>query len=121
MTSQTGPGDSEGSSGQWVFACLQDEVEREDLLGVLHGMCTIALCRLADGQFHAVDGICSHERAPLTDGFVRGETIECPKHNGRFNIRTGQAVRLPARKALATFPVKVEDGKVYVWIGPVAP
>ena len=46
-----------------------------------------------------------------------GDVIECPKHNGRFDYRTGEAVRVPARNALRTYPVRVEGGNVFLRLG----
>ena len=48
-----------------------------------------------------------------------GHTVECPKHNGRFDYRTGEPTRVPARVALTTYPVKVEGGRVFVAIAAV--
>jgi 3-phenylpropionate/trans-cinnamate dioxygenase ferredoxin subunit len=53
----------------------------------------------------------------LADGLVMDETIECPKHNGRFNYKTGQALRAPVCVNLKTYPVKVDGGKVMIDIG----
>ena len=50
----------------------------------------------------------------LCDGLVMGHLIECPKHNGQFDYRTGEAKRAPVCVNLATFPVKVEGGRVFV-------
>jgi 3-phenylpropionate/trans-cinnamate dioxygenase ferredoxin component len=61
--------------------------------------------------------LCTHERAHLADGLVLDNLIECPKHNGRFDYRTGEAKRAPACIDLRTYPVKVEDGKVLIDIG----
>ena len=51
-----------------------------------------------------MDGLCTHGRALLSDGFLDDCILECPKHNGRFDVTTGQAVRLPAQKPLAHVP-----------------
>ncbi len=56
---------------------------------------TFAIYRSPDDTFHATDGLCTHERAHLADGLVMGDTIECPKHNGRFNYKSGEAKRAP--------------------------
>jgi nitrite reductase/ring-hydroxylating ferredoxin subunit len=50
----------------------------------------------------------------LCDGIVDGEVIECPKHYGRFDIRSGRALGAPVFIDLDTFPVRVEDGTVYL-------
>jgi 3-phenylpropionate/trans-cinnamate dioxygenase ferredoxin subunit len=88
----------------------------EDVLRFDHGGRTFAICRDAQGDVHAIDGHCSHENAHLAEGLVRGHTIECPKHNGRFDIRTGEAVRIPARVRLRTYPIKILDERIYIAI-----
>ena len=71
---------------------------------------------LEDDTFHAMDGICSHEKVHLCDGLVMEGTVECPKHNATFDYRTGEAKRAPACVNLKTFPVRVQDGQVYIEI-----
>ena len=57
---------------------------------------TYAIYRTAEGTLYATDGICTHGNTHLADGFVKGKLIECPKHNGRFDITDGSPQRLPA-------------------------
>jgi 3-phenylpropionate/trans-cinnamate dioxygenase ferredoxin component len=66
--------------------------------------------------FYATEGLCTHERASLADGFIEGDHIVCPKHSSRFHIPTGKAARIPAKIDLKTFPVKQEGGKIYLGI-----
>ena len=70
-----------------------------------------------DDEFFATEGLCTHEKVHLSDGLVMDDVIECPKHNGRFNYKTGQALRAPVCVNLKTYPVKVEDGAVLIDIG----
>ena len=67
-----------------------------------------------EGSFQAVDDSCTHEYAPLSQGTRAGEIVTCPKHGSRFNLRTGRVLALPAVVPVNTYPVKVEDGQVYV-------
>lgn len=67
-----------------------------------------------DGEFYALDDLCSHAEASLSEGDQRGAIIECPRHGGRFDIKTGKAKHFPAFSAVRTFPVKVEDGAIYI-------
>lgn len=71
-----------------------------------------------EGTFAAVDDTCTHEYAPLSQGPRSGEVVTCPKHGSRFNVRTGRVLSLPAVVPLSTYPVKVEDGQVYVSPSP---
>jgi 3-phenylpropionate/trans-cinnamate dioxygenase ferredoxin subunit len=101
----------------WIEACAADAIEAEDVIRFDHGGRTFAIYRSADDAYYATDGLCTHEQAHLADGLVIDDIIECPKHNGRFDFRTGEAKRAPACVDLETYPVKVENGKVLIDIG----
>ncbi|GIL01376.1 MAG: Rieske family ferredoxin [Alphaproteobacteria bacterium] len=101
----------------WVDACAIDDIEEEDLIRFDHGGRTFAIYRSADDAFFCTDGLCTHEQVHLADGLVMDHIIECPKHNGQFDYRTGKALRAPVCEDLATHPVKVENGRVLVRIG----
>jgi 3-phenylpropionate/trans-cinnamate dioxygenase ferredoxin subunit len=77
----------------------------------------LCLAHAEDGRFYAVDDRCSHEDSPLTDGWVDGTEIECPRHNAIFDLRTGNAESLPAVDPIATHPVTVRDGEVFIRLG----
>jgi len=69
------------------------------------------------GKFYAIADICSHDDGPVGDGDFESEfEIACPRHGARFDVRTGEAVSLPATIDIPVFPVKVEDGKIEVGI-----
>jgi len=107
---------TETTTGQWVEACATDDVETEDVIRFDHQGHVYAIYRSPDDEFYATDGICTHERAFLPDGLVLDNIIECPKHNGRFDYTTGRAKGAPVCVDLRTFPVKVEDGTVYILV-----
>jgi naphthalene 1,2-dioxygenase system ferredoxin subunit len=67
-----------------------------------------------DGEVFATDNICSHGHAKLCDGYVEGHEVECPFHQGRFDVRTGAATCAPATEAVKSWPVKIEGGRVYL-------
>lgn len=102
---------------QWVDACAPDDIEEEDVIRFDHGEVSLAIYRLDNDRFFATAGLCTHENVHLADGLVMGRIIECPKHNGRFDIPTGQAKSAPACVNLRIFPVKIEDGRVFVDLG----
>ena len=98
----------------WVVACRTDDVDEEDVIPVDLNGCPYAVYHSPDGRFYASDGVCTHEHTLLADGLVMGHIIECPKHNGRFNYKTGEVKRRPACVALRTYPVAVRDGRVWL-------
>ena len=100
----------------WIQACATDDIAPEDLIRFDHQGQTFVVIRSADDGYFAMDGICSHEHVHLCDGLVMDDILECPKHSAHFNYRTGEAVRAPACINLKSWPVKIEDGHVYIEI-----
>ena len=101
-------------SGNWVRVAAARQVDKGDMLAAEAGGRKIALFHLEDGSWHAIENVCTHAYALLTDGWLDGDCIECPLHAGRFDVRTGQAVGAPADEDVATFPVKLEGADVLV-------
>lgn len=67
-----------------------------------------------DGHFYAIEDMCTHEAEPLSGGQLRGDRIVCPAHGAEFSLLTGEALSPPAYEAVATFPVRIENGMVQV-------
>jgi 3-phenylpropionate/trans-cinnamate dioxygenase ferredoxin subunit len=98
----------------WVSVCPVAEIDPEDVIRFDHDGRTFAVYRSPLGEPFATDGLCTHEKVHLADGLVIDDTIECPKHNGRFNYRTGAPLRAPVCAALATYPARIRDGMIEV-------
>lgn len=73
-----------------------------------------------DGQFHATQGVCSHEYFELDRGFLTGDSLTCALHLSRFDLQSGEALDPPAELPLAVYPVKVEGGRVLIEV-PAGP
>ena len=99
---------------EWVQVCAADDIEEEDVIRFDHGDRTFAVYRSPDDEYYATDGLCTHEKIHLADGLVMNNVIECPKHNGRFDYTDGSALGAPVYVNLQTYPVKVEDGQVFI-------
>ncbi len=99
---------------QWIDACATGDIDTEDLMRFDHAGATYAIYHSPEGDFYATAGLCTHENIHLADGLVMEHRIECPKHNGQFDYRTGEAMRAPVCVNLKTFPVRVEDGRVLI-------
>ena len=104
------------SDAAWVRACGTDDIEPEDVLRFDHAGRTFAIYRTPDSAWFATDGLCTHEQVHLADGLVIGDVIECPKHNGRFDVRTGAAKGAPVCVDLRTYPVRVDGDSVLLRI-----
>ena len=78
---------------------------------------SIALANLGGDAFYAIDNVCTHDNGPLGEGSVQGETIECPRHGARFDVKTGQVRALPAVRPVRTYPVELDGDEVRVDVG----
>lgn len=85
----------------------------DEVLGVRVGERQIALCR-SNGALYALDNVCTHQYALLSEGYVEDGAIECPLHQGKFALATGAPLAPPVTKAVRVYPVRSEAGKVYV-------
>jgi 3-phenylpropionate/trans-cinnamate dioxygenase ferredoxin subunit len=74
---------------------------------------SIALCNVG-GTFYALDNLCTHDNGPLGEGRLAGETVECPRHGARFDVKTGSVRALPAVRPIKTYPVQIEGEEVLV-------
>ena len=101
------------SDETWHEVANADDVAPEEPIKVQVGDEEIALYHV-DGDIYATSNICTHAFASMVDGYQEGVEIECPLHEGRFNIKTGAPVCPPVSEPLRTFEVKVENGKVLV-------
>ena len=99
----------------WIAACATDAIDDEDLISWEYGDQTFAIYNTELG-FFATDGHCTHEAQALDEGMVIGTVIECPLHQGRFDISTGKALSAPVCVDLRTYPVKTENGTVYIFV-----
>jgi Na(+)-translocating NADH:ubiquinone oxidoreductase F subunit len=98
----------------WLEICSAADLGPEDVIRFDHGKKTFALYRDAEGTLYATDGICTHGNTHLADGLVKGKIVECPKHNGRFNLADGSPARAPICRGLATYPIEERQGRLWL-------
>lgn len=67
-----------------------------------------------DGEYYAIEDVCTHDGGRLTGGPLCGEAIVCPRHGARFSVKTGEVLAPPAYEPVTTFPVRIEAGRVQV-------
>ncbi|MGJ8691310.1 MAG: fatty acid desaturase [Thalassotalea sp.] len=101
---------------QWKKAVAASELGDDDAVKVCIDGNHYAVYKLKSGEYHATDGICSHEHAYLADGFIENGKVLCPKHNSRFCIKTGKAINRPAKEPIKIYPVKEIDGDIHIGI-----
>ena len=100
---------------QWHRVCADNEIDEEDVIEFIHEGKSYAVYNTEKG-FFATDGICTHEHQELADGLVIGTVIECPLHQGRFDVTNGKALGAPVCVDLNTYAVKVEDNTILIEI-----
>ncbi len=100
---------------KWYEVCSEAALEMDEVIGFEKEGKKYAVFHIAKGYF-STDGLCTHEQASLIDGYVNDDIVECPKHNARFNIITGKAMKRPACIDIRTYPTKVEDQKIWIEI-----
>jgi 3-phenylpropionate/trans-cinnamate dioxygenase ferredoxin subunit len=101
------------------FACLVTDLEpgsaRLAELTLANGSeIPIAIIRSDDGDFYAIDDLCTHGEVSLSEGEVQGCYVECWAHGSRFDVRTGQPEELPAIFPVKTYPVRIDGERVLV-------
>jgi nitrite reductase/ring-hydroxylating ferredoxin subunit len=101
--------------GGWRKVMAADDVREGSPRGVVVDDVKIGLFRI-DNEIHAINDVCTHAFALLSNGFQEGCLIECPLHSGFFDVRTGKAQGPPVEEDVARYPVRVTDGWVYVEI-----
>jgi 3-phenylpropionate/trans-cinnamate dioxygenase ferredoxin subunit len=97
----------------WVTVARADELAPGQWKIVDVDGAQVAVFNL-DGQYHAIEDVCTHDGGQLTGGSIEGSEIVCPRHGARFCIKTGAALTAPAYEATAKFPVRIENGVVEV-------
>lgn len=105
----------ETTNGTWQVAVAVSDVAVDMPAACSIGQHEIAVY-LVDGTYYATSNICTHASALLTDGFMEGCEVECPLHNARFDVRTGEVLSSPAEVDLETFKVRVVGANVEVLI-----
>ncbi len=95
----------------WIDAAALDAVPEGDVIGIRVAGKEIALYEV-EGEIYATDNLCTHGAARMSDGFLEGREIECPLHQGRFDVCSGQAMCAPLTENIRTYPVRIENLRV---------
>ena len=98
---------------EWIDTIAESALaEGEHIVVDVDGV-DVALFNLS-GQFYAIEDVCSHDGTEIASGELDGDEIVCPRHGARFCVKTGTVKCAPAYEAIASYPVKVADGRVWV-------
>ena len=100
-------------SENWIDVLAVEAVPQGDVTSVNVGGQEIALYEV-EGEVFATDNFCTHGAARMSDGFLEGREIECPLHQGRFDVCTGKAMCAPWSQDIRVYPVRIENKRVLV-------
>jgi 3-phenylpropionate/trans-cinnamate dioxygenase ferredoxin subunit len=98
---------------EWIKVASATELGDDEAKTVKVGASAVALYRMG-GEFFATQAVCTHATALLSEGYIEDGCIECPLHQGRFDLASGAPKAPPVTEPVRVYPVKSENGKVYV-------
>jgi len=98
---------------EYIVVCPLEELPPGERLFVEIDRQQIVIFNLG-GQLYAIEDVCSHDDGPVGEGTLEGTTVVCPRHGARFDIRSGQALALPAVRDIPAYPVRVVDGQIEI-------
>lgn len=101
------------TSKNWSDVMDADALEPKWVTRVMVGTRMLAIYDTPSGVYASL-ALCNHGGADLCDGYFDGHVIECPLHQGAFDVRDGSPVSAPATRTMRTFEARVKDGKVQV-------
>lgn len=97
----------------WMDVMALEDVFEGEVMAVNVQGKEIALYEV-QGELYATDNLCTHGAARLSDGFLEGREIECPFHQGRFDVCTGKALCAPLTENIRVYSVRIENKRVFV-------
>ena len=100
---------------EFIRVCEEKDIKDGELKEIEIEGRLIALAKY-DGVIYAVDNICTHDGGTLSQGAVVKGMVQCPRHGARFDLKTGQVIRMPAVIPIGTYEVKIENGEVLLAI-----
>ncbi len=100
-------------SDNWMDVLALEAIPEADVTSVVVDGREIALYEV-EGEVFATDNLCTHGAARMSDGFLEGREIECPLHQARFDVCTGQAMCAPLTQDIRVYPVRIENKCVLV-------
>ena len=97
----------------WVDVCAENELTNGQNIVIDVDGTDVAIFKI-DEQFYSIEDVCSHDRAEIASGEMEGDEIICPRHGARFCVKTGEVKSAPAYEDIATFPIRIEQGRLQV-------
>ncbi|MBF6029798.1 non-heme iron oxygenase ferredoxin subunit [Pseudomonas sp. P115] len=96
---------------EWINVAALADVPEDDVIGLVANGRDVALYKV-EGEVFATDNLCTHGNARLSDGFLEDGQIECPLHQGRFCVKSGEALCAPLTENIRVYPVRIEGERI---------
>ncbi len=96
---------------EWINVAALADVPEDDVIGLVANGRDVALYKVG-GEVFATDNLCTHGNARLSDGFLEDGQIECPLHQGRFCVKSGEALCAPLTENIRVYPVRIEGERI---------
>ncbi len=98
----------------WIKATKESNIKENELLSIELEDFDVVLTKV-DGIIYAFEDKCSHDYVKLSNGIIDNQCIKCSKHGSKFDLKTGEALNLPAVAPIQIYKIKIEDGFVYIF------
>jgi len=95
----------------WKTIANINDLGEDEAFAFEHDGAKLALFKSADA-FHVTDDICTHQYALLSEGYIEDGCVECPLHQGTFDLATGEAKCAPATQPIRVYPVRTHGDQV---------
>ena len=97
----------------WIGICDTEQVQEDfpysgNVAGKAIGI------YLVDGEYYALEDVCPHAYALLSQGFVEDGKVECPLHEAVFDLKTGQCLHGPGGRRLTRYPVRIAENQIQI-------
>jgi nitrite reductase/ring-hydroxylating ferredoxin subunit len=103
------------SDTQYIRIAAVNQIAKGSGKGFRVGKLDLAVFHTTEGWF-ATGDICSHEHEHLAEGWLEGDKVECPRHGAQFDLRSGEALTLPAVDPIEVYPVEIKGDDIWVGI-----
>lgn len=100
----------------YIKICYKNDIEEGRVRVFKNGRKTVLVGKL-DGEYYALNGICTHDGNQLEETKILDYQVECPRHGARFDIKTGEVTQMPATYGLKKYDIKEENGDILVKLG----
>lgn len=97
----------------WIKVAEDGDLAVGEMKRIVFDEDDLALYHIEAG-FFATSDVCSHAAQSLSNGTLSGPIVACPRHGGKFDVRTGQATAFPCVMPIQTYDVEVRDGGIWV-------